>query len=385
MFQEGQIGVYIHWPFCLSKCPYCDFNVYLKQTHDTQDWLNAYLTSIKTHQKLMPDAQVVSIYFGGGTPSLMKPSEVEAIINEVHKGWRVIGDVEITLEANPTSTEIDKFESFKSAGVNRLSLGVQSLRDDVLKFLGRLHNSDEVKRAIKVADQCFDRFTFDLIYALPDQSLEEWRGDLLHAIPYMKGHLSAYQLTIKGGTAFEKQEERGDFKMLSDDVTVDFYNLTNDIMAEYDMSAYEVSNYGVKGQESRHNCVYWHYQDYVGIGPGAHGRISYDDQKYASEDYKKPSEWMGAVQQNGHGSKRHEELSAEEQFTEIVMAGLRLVDGINLTSLEKQTGLNPMQYLDIECLRKLEAEGFLLFDNVTIKPTREGWLRIDSILPHILK
>lgn len=385
MFKEGQIGVYIHWPFCLSKCPYCDFNVYLKQTHEEGQWLDAYLTSIKTHQKLMPSAEVVSIYFGGGTPSLMKPSEVEAIINEIYKGWSVTHDVEITLEANPTSTEIDKFTAFKTAGVNRLSLGVQSLRDDVLKFLGRLHNSDEVKRAIKIADQSFDRFTFDLIYALPNQTLEEWRGDLLHAIPYMKGHLSAYQLTIKGGTAFEKQEERGDFKMLSDDVTADFYNLTNDIMAEHGMPAYEVSNYGAAGHDSRHNCVYWHYQDYVGIGPGAHGRISYDGKKYSTEDYKKPSDWMDAIQKNAHGSKAHEELSGEEQFTEIVMAGLRLVDGIDLNDLEKRTGLNWQNYLDTLRLKKLEEEGFLLFDNVTIKPTREGWLRIDSILPYILK
>ena len=384
MFQKGQIGVYIHCPFCMSKCPYCDFNVYLKQSQDERDWLAAYLQSIRTHQSLMPGREVVSIYFGGGTPSLMKPSEVQAIIDEIARGWNVSNDVEITLEANPTSTEIDKFEAFKASGVNRLSLGVQSLRDDVLKFLGRLHNADEVKRAIKVADQCFDRCTFDLIYALPDQTLEEWSQDLKAAIPYMKGHLSAYQLTIKGGTAFEKLEQRGELTMLNDDVTADFYNLTNDIMEANNMPAYEVSNYGAEGERSRHNQVYWYYQDYVGIGPGAHGRISYNNQKFSTEDYKKPSEWMRAVQQNGHGSHPHEVLDNKEQFIEMIMAGLRLKEGIAFDRLKDKTNLNWSDLLNEKHINHLVNEEWLIKSDAHLKPTREGWLRVDSILPYIL-
>lgn len=385
MFQKGQIGIYIHWPFCLSKCPYCDFNIYLTQKQDEAKWLNAYLKSIQTHYNLMPDREVVSIYFGGGTPSLMKPSEVEAIINKITKIWNVANDIEITLEANPTSTEINKFESFKAAGVNRLSLGVQSLRDDVLKFLGRLHNSDEVHRAIKIADQCFDRFTFDLIYALPDQSLAEWERDLKAAIPYMKGHLSAYQLTIKGGTAFEKQEARGDFKLPSDDVTADFYNLTNDIMAAHSMPAYEISNYGAAGQESRHNMIYWHYQDYIGIGPGAHGRIKIDGRKFATEDFKRPSDWAAAVETKGHGSLEYVELSPEDQFEEILMGGLRLTSGIDLDNLDAQTGLDHRKLLDENHLNIAAEQGWLKLSDKNITPTREGWLRADSLLPYILK
>ncbi|MAE50637.1 MAG: coproporphyrinogen III oxidase, partial [Micavibrio sp.] len=213
MFKEGQIGVYIHWPFCLSKCPYCDFNVYLRREHDAQDWLKAYLQSIRTYQSLMPGREVVSIYFGGGTPSLMAPNEVRAIIDEVTGGWGVSDQVEITLEANPTSTEMNKFEAFRQAGVNRLSLGVQSLRDEALSFLGRLHSSDDVRRALGIASKVFDRFTFDLIYARPGQTLTGWKQELQEAIPLMKGHLSAYQLTIKPGTPFARQVDRGDLKL----------------------------------------------------------------------------------------------------------------------------------------------------------------------------
>ncbi|MFP4313542.1 MAG: radical SAM family heme chaperone HemW [Alphaproteobacteria bacterium] len=386
MFQQGQMGIYIHWPFCVSKCPYCDFNVYLNNKHESKVWRDAYLHSIKTYKNLMPDREVVSIYFGGGTPSLMAPELAGDIITAIRESWPCADNIEITLEANPTSAEIDKFKAFSEAGVNRLSLGVQSLRDDVLKFLGRLHGSDEVLRAINIANGVFHRFTFDLIYALPNQTLQEWERDLKAAIPMMKGHLSAYQLTVKGGTAFEKQEARGDFTLPDSDKAADFYNLTNDIMADHDMPAYEVSNYGASGQESRHNLVYWHYQDYIGIGPGAHGRITINGNKYATQDYKKPEDWLRAVNENGKGCEVFDELSVQDRLEEILMGGLRIKEGIDLQKLGGQTGLNPQEKLDWEHIEIACAQGWLDYrEGRYLIPSREGWLRCDSLLPYILK
>lgn len=385
MFREGQTGIYIHWPFCETKCPYCDFNIYLRRDHDEGDWLEAYLTSIRTHRDLMPDAEIISIYFGGGTPSLMKADDVGAIINEAAKCWTLAPDVEITLEANPTSSEMDKFKAFKAAGVNRLSLGVQSLQDDALKFLGRLHNSADVFRAIDIAHNTFDRFTFDLIYARPGQTLSAWEQELREAIPYMNGHLSAYQLTIKEGTAFERQVARGDFPPPDSDLGADFYDLTCDIMAAHGMPAYEVSNYGAAGHESRHNQVYWHYADYIGIGAGAHGRITYGGQKYAVEDHKRPSDWMAAVAAQGHGAIEHLPLSPEEQFSEMLMGGLRLTSGLDLNGMALRCGVNWRNQVDENKLNNLQREGWLLRESDIITPTREGWLRIDSILPYILR
>ena len=385
MFKEGQIGVYIHWPFCLSKCPYCDFNVYLRREHDAQDWLKAYLQSIRTYQSLMPGREVVSIYFGGGTPSLMAPNEVRAIIDEVTGGWGVSDQVEITLEANPTSTEMNKFEAFRQAGVNRLSLGVQSLRDEALSFLGRLHSSDDVRRALGIASKVFDRFTFDLIYARPGQTLTGWKQELQEAIPLMKGHLSAYQLTIKPGTPFARQVDRGDLKLADDDCLADFYTMTSDVMTDHGMPPYEVSNYGAAGQESRHNMVYWLYQDYVGIGPGAHGRIGYAGQKFSTEDYKRPGDWMAAVQRQGHGAHGHAPISPQDQFEEILMGGLRVKTGVDLDRAELKSGYTWCDGIDTQRLQVLVEQGWLSFERNHLSPSREGWLRVDSILPYILK
>lgn len=387
MFTEGQTGIYIHWPFCQTKCPYCDFNIYLRRDHDETDWINAYLAAIRSYQSLMPEREIVSIYFGGGTPSLMKPSEVAAIIEAVGKNWRVAQDVEITLEANPTSTEMEKFAAFRQAGVNRLSLGVQSLRDDALKFLGRLHSADDVRRAIDIAHASFERFTFDLIYARPGQSVADWEAELRAAIPLMKGHLSAYQLTIKEGTAFERQVARGDFKLAGDDDLAEFYDRTGEIMAANGMPAYEVSNYGAAGQESRHNMVYWLYQDYIGIGPGAHGRITYGGQKYAAEDHKRPADWMAAVARQGHGATAHEPVLPREQFEEILMGGLRVKQGADIARAQAQTGLDWHDVIEPERLRVMLDQGWLRWDagQTRLIPSQDGWLRVDSILPYILK
>lgn len=386
MFKKGQTGIYIHWPFCLSKCPYCDFNIYLRRDHDEHAWLEAYLTSIRTHAKLLPEREIVSIYFGGGTPSLMRPYEIEAIISEIQKNWHVACDVEITLEANPVSTEMEKFSAFRSAGINRLSLGVQSLQDEALKFLGRLHESKDVRRAIDIAHATFDRFTFDLIYARPGQSVGAWERELLDAIPLMKGHLSAYQLTIKEGTAFERQVARGNFKTIDDDECAEFYTTTNAIMAAHGMPAYEVSNYAAAGHESRHNSIYWHAQDYIGVGPGAHGRITLaDGSKYITEDYKRPAEWMDAIAKNDHGSKPHEALTPEEHFTEILMGGLRLRTGFDLNDAAEKSGACANTLLDNSKIDALCAEGWITKSGTRITPTEDGWLRLDSILPFILR
>jgi len=259
------------------------------------------------------------------------------------------------------------------------------LRDDALKFLGRLHSSADVRRAIDIADQVFERFTFDLIYARPDQTLAQWEQELKEAIPLMKGHLSAYQLTIKEGTAFARQVARGDFKLADDDMLAEYYNMTCDMMAVHDMPSYEVSNYGAAGQESRHNMVYWLYQDYIGIGPGAHGRIGYAGQKFASEDCKRPSDWIEAVARQGHGSIAHEPIAARDQFEEILMGGLRVKEGVDLARAEAETGLAWRDVIDTNRLEVLIEQNWLNLEDSRLVPSREGWLRVDSILPFILK
>ncbi len=379
------MGLYIHWPFCLSKCPYCDFNIYLRNDQDDRRWIDAYLTSIRTYAAMMPGRVISSIYFGGGTPSLMKPEDVAAIIETVRENFTVSNDAEITLEANPTSTEIDKFTAFRSAGVNRISIGVQSLKDDVLKFLGRLHGADEVKRALDVATSVFDRMTFDLIYALPDQDLKEWEYDLKAAIPYMRGHLSAYQLTVKEGTAFAVKEARGELVLPPDDRAADFYNLTGDIMAEAGMPSYEVSNYGALGQESRHNMIYWRYDDYIGIGPGAHGRVTLDGIKHANIDEKKPSSWLELVELQGHGAPALEGLSPEDHFTEKLLMNLRIRDGADLDALSLETGIAWQEKLDAGKFAALQSEGWAGFDGRILRLTPQGWLLADGIAAMILK
>ena len=272
MFRANQMGVYIHWPFCAAKCPYCDFNSHVRGDFDQTKWADAYVQTIRHYAELVPDKQVVAIFFGGGTPSLMEPQTVERIIDAVQSTWPIANDVEITLEANPTSVETQKFEGFRSAGVNRVSLGVQALDDNDLKFLGREHSVDEALKAIEIAGAVFERYSFDLIYGRPDQSLEDWEVELKKALKYVRGHLSLYQLTIERNTPFYMQYHRGEFAIPDDVQGAEFYHATQDIMEAGGLPTYEVSNHASAGHECRHNQIYWHMADYIGIGAGASRR-----------------------------------------------------------------------------------------------------------------
>ncbi len=365
------MGVYIHWPFCVSKCPYCDFNSHVYGSIDQEQWIAAYIKSLEHYAELLPDKQVISIFFGGGTPSLMSGKSVAAIIDTVQRLWSVANDLEITLEANPTSVEISKFKSFKDAGVNRISIGVQAFNNDDLKFLGRGHDVSDSLRAIEIASSMFERYSFDLIYARPQQSLGAWEVELKDALKYAKGHLSLYQLSIEKGTPFYKRHNSGEFAIPDEVQGADFYHLTQDIMEDAGLPAYEVSNHAQAGQECRHNLIYWNMADYIGVGAGAHGRFMMGEDKYASKDNHIPDKWLKDV------THKLEKLSAEDRFIEDVMMGLRLRDGISIKRCE--------DVLDIDKLADICAQDWAQLNGDNLSLTREGLLRLNAIIPYILK
>ena len=373
------LALYFHWPFCLSKCPYCDFNVHVTQSIDHAQWREAYVRAIRHYAALYPEREIVSVYFGGGTPSLMEPATVAAILTEIDAGWGLPERAEITLEANPTSVEIDKFRDFRLAGVNRVSLGVQSLREDDLKFLGRGHDVAGAKRAIETAGAVFDRFSFDLIYARPSQTLKAWEEELREAAAMARGHLSLYQLTIERNTPFYISHARGDFTIPEQELAVDFYDLTQDVLGEAGLPAYEVSNHAAPGQESVHNMVYWHYGDYLGIGPGAHGRMTGGNgQKQAMRDHQAPAKWLEWVGERGCGVHEPEILESSDRAVEAFMMGIRLRDGI---AVLPEWG----EYIDLAKLKSLEGEGWLCYDGDHVRLTREGMLRLNAIVRHVMK
>ena len=308
------MGVYIHWPFCAAKCPYCDFNSHVRTFFDQKEWVDAYVKSLEYYAALLPEKQMVSLFFGGGTPSLMTGESVRAIIDTVRRLWPVVNDFEVTLEANPTSVEAQKFEAFKEAGVTRISLGVQALNDADLKFLGREHNVAEALQAVEVAAQYFDRYSFDLIYGRPDQALKAWESELKQALTYARGHMSLYQLTIERGTPFHMQYHRGEFSVPDEVQGAEFYHVTQDVMEAAGLPSYEVSNHAAPGQACRHNLVYWHMADYIGVGAGAHGRFTMDGDKYASRDHSAPDIWLKRVREQGHGAHPLEKLTPEDRF-----------------------------------------------------------------------
>lgn len=375
-------GIYIHWPFCVSKCPYCDFNSHVRDGVDHMAWRNALTAELRYYAALTPGREVGSIFFGGGTPSLMEPSTVQAVIDQIAKSWSVANDIEITLEANPTSVETDKFRDFKTAGVNRVSIGIQSLYDKDLKFLGRAHDAAQGRAAIEMASSLFDRFSFDLIYARPEQKLESWHKELTEALKFGTTHLSLYQLTIESGTAFHTMHARGDFSIPESDVAGDFYELTQDIMNHAGMPAYEISNHAKPGQESRHNLVYWRYGDYVGVGPGAHGRLTLPDGKAGTRAHSAPEIWLERVKKDGHGHHPFEELSREQRFTEALMMGLRLREGVSLTHMAEEAGRSDV--LDRKKIQALVEEGLLVLDGDILKPSQAGMQRLNGILGYLL-
>lgn len=379
-------GIYIHWPFCLSKCPYCDFNSHVADTIEHADWRTAYGKEISYTAKRTPDNLVTSIYFGGGTPSLMEPETVAYIIDEIQKNWRLTNDVEITLEANPTSIEQQKFQDFKEAGINRVSVGVQALNDKDLKFLGRQHSAEEAKKALEIAYQTFDRVNFDLIYARPEQTVKEWETELHEALKIAKaGHLSLYQLTIEKGTAFETMYQRGEFAIPDDELGGELYEMTGEIAAQHGLNHYEISNYAREGEESRHNLAYWRYQDYAGIGPGAHGRLTIKGEKYATRARRAPKIWLEHVMKNGHGHHPDDFVYTEERFVECLLMGLRLKEGIPFSRLEQEGGENWRDYLDQKKLAELEQEGYISLTDQRLSVSDQGRQRLNKILESIIK
>lgn len=355
-------GLYIHWPFCQSKCPYCDFNSHVRTSVDTNRWRRALLKELDHLSTQLPPLSLSSIFFGGGTPSLMPPSLIESLIEKAFDLWPSHQGqaVEITLEANPSSVEASKLWDFKKAGVNRLSLGIQSLKPEALKFLGRRHSVDEARAALKVANKIFDRFSFDLIYARPHQTFQEWAIELTQAISFAKGHLSLYQLTIEEGTAFYHAHQRGQFSLPSEEEAADFYELTQEIMEDHGLPSYEVSNHAALGNEAQHNLTYWRYGSFGAIGPGAHGR--YADGKggfYALKRLKAPETWLQAVETQGHGTDTNDLLSCHESFEECLMMGLRIKEGVAKARLWGIDGKRLQRLLDSPLCKQLQVNGFL--------------------------
>ena len=373
-------ALYIHWPFCAKKCPYCDFNSHVRDLVDVAAWRDALLADMRNEAELAGGEPLHSIFFGGGTPSLMPPALVEALLQKAEALWGFDANIEITLEANTSSVEAANFAALTQAGVNRVSLGIQSLEDDTLQFLGRLHGAQEALDAVETAQQNFDRVSIDLIYARPGQSAEQWTAELSRALALGTDHMSLYQLTIEPNTRFATDVRRGVFTPLDDDPAGDLYALTQKIMNAAGLPAYEISNHAKPGQESRHNLTYWRYQDYCGIGPGAHGRRG----GVATERHKKPENYLLAVSEHGHGIKDQRALSMGEQASEALLMGLRLAEGIDLSKLEARFGIPSTDLINADRLALLSDLGLLEYDSGRITVTPSGMPLLDALLGEIV-
>ncbi len=372
-------GVYVHWPFCKAKCPYCDFNSHVRHGGvDQADFARALAADIAMQADRTPGRRVTSIFFGGGTPSLMAPRTVETILSAIAAGWAVAPDAEVTLEANPTSVEAENFAAYRAAGVNRVSVGVQSLDDSALKFLGRQHTAAEALKAVAAARDAFERVSFDLIYARPRQTQEAWRDELNRALALGPDHISAYQLTIEPETAFFDLQQRGSLVVPDDDSAADLYGLTGDLCAAAGLAAYEVSNYAKPGAESRHNLLYWRYGEYAGVGPGAHSRLIEGGVRRAVDAIKSPELWRSTIAEglSGHHSKRA--LSRDECADEMLLMGLRLAEGVSLERLAETGGEVPSQ----SAIDALVDLGMLRHDraNAHIGATAEGRMVLNSVI-----
>ena len=378
------LAVYIHWPFCRSKCPYCDFNSHVRDSVDAARWTRALLADLDHHAELVPGRVVGSVFFGGGTPSLMPAETVGALLDRVRACWTVTQDLEVTLEANPNSAEAARFRAFAAAGVNRLSLGVQALDPAALRMLGRLHDRDEAVAAIQHARESFARFSFDLIYARPGQSLAAWRRELDEALMLAGEHLSLYQLTIEPGTAFATRERRGDLVLPEEEATAALYEMTQDRLAEHGLPAYEISNHARPGAECRHNLAYWRYQDYVGIGPGAHGRLTRGEVKYATRQARAPERWLAAVERTGTGIEEMAAIDRDSAIEEMLMMGLRLTEGVARARLEFVAGLDAEELFGRNLWPLVEG-GFLTLDSQRLAATAAGRQRLNAVLGILLR
>ena len=383
--QEGRgFGIYVHWPFCRAKCPYCDFNSHVREAIDQDRWRAALLKELAHYAAATPGRTATTLFFGGGTPSLMEPGTVAALIEAVGRHWSLAPDFEITLEANPTSVEIGRFRGFREAGVNRVSIGVQALDDGVLKFLGRQHSATEAIQALEIGRATFPRLSFDLIYARPGQSLEAWGEELATALDLANSHISLYQLTIEPGTAFEQRVARGDFQTLPEEEQAALFDWTASRLERAGLPAYEISNHARPGEESRHNLTYWRYGDYVGIGPGAHGRLTLDGKKVATRQHRAPEAWLEAVERDGHATRQRLEVEPAARLSEMVMMGLRLREGVPATRFYDETGTEMRDALDPKRLARLVDGGFLTLENDRLSATAEGRARLDAVLGELL-
>lgn len=372
-------ALYIHWPFCLKKCPYCDFNSHVRDGVDHDLWRRALLADLRHEAEMAGGEALESIFFGGGTPSLMPPALVAALLAEAERLWGFAPGIEITLEANPSSVEAANFAALAIAGVNRVSLGVQALEDDALRFLGRLHGVEEALAALAVAQQHFSRTSFDLIYARPSQSAKAWEAELARALSLGTDHLSLYQLTIEEGTRFATLVREGAFAPLEDDPAADMFAVTRAITAQAGMPAYEVSNHARPGQESRHNLTYWRYRDYAGVGPGAHGRRA----GFATTRHKKPENWLSAIEARGNGMQEERALNATEQGAEAVLMGLRLAEGLDVAALSARLGLGPNALIKADKVSLLIRQGLMWQEGARIGATEAGMLVLNALIAEV--
>lgn len=372
------LAIYIHWPFCSAKCPYCDFNSHVRHKPVDQTMMAAaFCDELQHYQAETGHKTVTSIFFGGGTPSLMEISTVDTILQTIHEHWNVDPSVEITLEANPTSVEAERFAGYRDAGVNRLSLGIQSLRDETLKFLGRQHSASQAQQALEIACSVFGRVSFDLIYALPHQSIQHWTSELGEALQMAGDHLSLYQLTIERGTPFFKLWDKGLLKTPDSDYSAELYEVTQELLNHAGMPAYEISNHARSGHQCLHNLNYWHYRDYLGIGPGAHGRIGRASSKFATFNVKHPESWWQQVSVSGHGRQSGELLSPQDAADEYLLMGMRLKEGISLSRYEAISGtaIRP------ERIDFLAEHGLVeRVDKVRLRATPQGFLLLDAVI-----
>jgi oxygen-independent coproporphyrinogen-3 oxidase len=375
------LALYVHWPFCVRKCPYCDFNSHVREDIDQNAWRDALLRDIAHEAALTSGRRLSSIFFGGGTPSLMPPATVDAILHAAQDHWGFAEDIEITLEANPSSVEAARFADLARAGVNRVSLGLQALEDEALRFLGRAHDVQEGLAALEAAQCLFERVSFDLIYARPGQGEAAWAAELARALSFGTSHLSLYQLTIEPGTRFESMVRKGEFIPADPDHAASLFELTRAATAAAGLPAYEISNHARPGEESRHNLIYWHYQDYVGIGPGAHGRRG----GMASQRRKKPENWLSAITRNGHGIENETALPAEDRAAEALLMGLRLDEGVDLARVSRLTGLKREAIVDDEGIQRLTKLGLVRLDDERLRVLEPGMLLLDAILPEVVR
>ncbi len=379
-WQDGGFAVYIHWPFCAAKCPYCDFNSHVARHIDQQRWLRAYLSEIDRHAALVPGRVLTSIFFGGGTPSLMDPDVVAAVIARIRHHWPVANDLEVTLEANPGSVEAGRFRAYAAGGINRVSIGVQALNDRDLARLGRIHSVTEARAAFDIARHTFERVSFDLIYARQDQTPEAWRAELTEALAMAVDHLSLYQLTIEDGTAFGDRYKSGKLRGLPpEDAATEMFHVTQSVCDAAGMPAYEVSNHARDGAQSRHNRVYWRYGDYVGIGPGAHGRLTLAGQRHATETARAPGDWLTRAE-IGSGDVLCDQLTPSEAASEFLLMGLRLTEGIDPRRFARirGEGLNP------DTVSYLTEIGMIDATPDRIRTTAQGRLVLNAVIARLL-